>query len=362
MNNRYAVILAGGRGERFWPQSRLHRPKHLLPIVNDTPLLRQTVDRLGDLIPLKNIYVHTNRSQRKSVLKICPQLSSQQVIGEPLGRDTAAATGLATLIIKNRDPDGVFAMLASDHIIHNTAQFQADLNVAFKTAESEESLVTIGIKPTNPSTGYGYIQRGKVKKEISGKTIYHVTRFVEKPNLETAKTYLKSNEYYWNSSMFVWQVHVIVDALSSHQSQLWEVFKKIDQGLTQGNNLDTLLDDHYPKIEKNSIDYAVMEKVKCVLTIESAFDWDDVGEWPAIERHYEADDHGNVAHGAMITQNASGNIVFNTDDRLTALVGIKDIIIAQTPDATLICHKSHAQDIKNLVQKISENPDWKHLI
>ncbi len=362
MSNRFTVILAGGRGERFWPHSRLHRPKHLLPIVGDTPLLKQTIDRLGDTVPHENIYVLTNREQRKSVLEICPQLSSQQVIGEPVGRDTTAATGLATLLVKNRDPDAIFAMLASDHIIHDTARFQADLNVAFETAESEKALVTIGIKPTNPATGYGYIQKGKVEKEISGKNIYQVTRFVEKPNLKTAETYLKSGEYYWNASMFVWQVPVITNALAVHRPQLWDVFKEIDQRLAKGDELDLLLDEYYPKIEKISIDYAVMEKAERVLTIESAFDWYDVGEWPAIERHYEADEHGNIAHGTMIAQDASGNIVFNTDDRLTALIGVKDIIIAQTPDATLVCHKSQAQDIKKLVQKISENPDWKHLI
>lgn len=362
MSNRFIVILAGGRGERFWPQSRLHRPKHLLPIVGDTPLLRQTIDRLGDWIPHENIYILTNREQRDSILEICPQLPPQQVIGEPVGRDTAAATGLASLLIKNRTPDGIFAMLASDHIIHDTVRFQADLNVAFETAESENALVAIGIKPTQPATGYGYIQKGKVEKNNSGKKIYQVTRFVEKPDLETAKKYLKSEEYYWNASMFVWRVSVINEALAAHRPKLWTVIEEIDKRLAQGEELDSLLDECYPKIEKISIDYAVMEKSERVLTIESTFDWDDVGEWPAIARHYEADEQGNVAHGESITQNASGNIVFSSDGRLTALIGVKDLIIAQTPDATLVCHKSQAQEIKILVQKISENPDWKHLI
>ena len=362
MSNRFTVILAGGRGERFWPHSRLHRPKHLLPIVGDTPLLSQTIDRLGPKMPIENIYILTNREQRETVLEICPQLSPQQVIGEPVGRDTAAATCLASLLVKNRDPQGTFAMLASDHIIHDSARFQADLNVAFETAQSEEALVTIGVKPTDPATGYGYIHKGEVQKEISGKKIYQVKRFVEKPDLETAEEYLKSGEYYWNAGMFVWQVPVINNALSAHRPKLWKVFNELDNRLAQGDELDALLDEYYPTLEKISIDYAVMEKAERVLTIESSFDWDDVGEWPAIARHYEADEQGNIAHGELIAQNASGNIVFSTDKRLTALVGVKDIIIAQTPDATLVCHKSQAQEIKKLVQKISENPDWKHLV
>ena len=362
MSDRFIVILAGGRGERFWPQSRLNRPKHLLSIVGDSSMLTQTIDRLGDKVPKDNIYIITNRAQREAVLAMCSSLKSDQIIGEPTGRDTAAAAGLASLLIKRRDPEGTFAMLHSDHVIHDTAGFQADLETAFQTAENEKALVTIGVKPTNPATGYGYIHKGALLKENGDKNVYNVQRFVEKPDPDTANEYLKSGEYYWNAGMFVWRVPVIIDAFSSHAPNVWKVFETIDASLDQGSDLDLLLDEHYPKLDKISIDYAVMEKAKRVLTIESAFDWDDVGEWPAIARHYPTDKQGNVVHGKLIADNATGNIVYNSDGHLTALIGVDDLIIAQTPDATLVCHKSQAQQIKKIVQRIAEDPDWNHLV
>ncbi len=362
MSNRFIVIMAGGRGERFWPQSRLKKPKHLLPIVGDKPMLVQALDRLGNLVPKENILIITNIEQRDAVLEVCPQLTADQVIGEPIGRDTAAAVGLATVIIQNKCENGVYAILPADHVIEDSYGFQKILDTAFQAAEQENGLVTVGIKPTYPATGYGYIHKDSVQCEINSQKVYAVKRFVEKPNLDTAQSYLDSGEYYWNAGMFIWKTSTIADELKTHTPVLWDALLKISDGIKNGGSLDQILEKNYSGLEKISIDFAVMEKAKKVLVIESAFDWDDVGEWPAVARHFPADENGNVQKGTVLINEGSGNIVINQDGHLTALIGVDDLIVVQTPDATLICPKNRAQEIKKVVKQITNSDDLKHLI
>ena len=362
MSKRFVVIIAGGRGERFWPQSRLRRPKYLLPIGGDQPLLAQTINRLGDLVSNDNIFVITHREQRDAVLKTCPQLEPGQVVGEPLGRDTAVAVCLATMLVRRQDPEGVFAVLPADHVIHDAEGFRAALDTAFASAEAEEALVTIGIEPRYPATGYGYIQKGEELGTKSGPPVFRVSRFVEKPDLEQASQYVESGEYFWNAGMFIWRASVIAAALENHAPALWASFETIDTGLGKGAALDELLNAHYPELEKISIDFAVMEKAERVLTVKGTFDWDDVGEWPAVARHHEADEQGNVVRGQALIRDGKGNIVWNESGHLTALIGVDDLVVVQTPDATLVCHKSKAQEVKKLLQQIEKNPDWEHLL
>ncbi|HSH09321.1 MAG TPA: mannose-1-phosphate guanylyltransferase, partial [Oceanipulchritudo sp.] len=292
--SRYVVIMAGGKGERFWPQSRLRRPKHLLPIVGETPMLTQTVDRLGKVVPLQNVLIITNSEQRDAVLDVCPMLPPENVIAEPVGRDTAAAVGLATVLVSHRDPEACFAMLPADHVIHDSAGFQSVLEAAFSAAEEEDALVTVGIKAAYPATGYGYIHRGAEVGHAAGQPVYEVEAFREKPDAETAGRYVVSGDYYWNAGMFIWRVPVISAEFEKHTPSLWAALGAIRKGLAAGNELVELLQAHYPGLEKISIDYAIMEKAATVRVIESAFDWDDVGEWPAVERHYQKDSGGNV--------------------------------------------------------------------
>lgn len=361
MANRYVVIMAGGKGERFWPQSRLKRPKQLLPIVGAKPLLTQTVDRLSGLVPPENILIVTNDEQKAAVIDICPMLPEANIIGEPVGRDTAAAVGLSMVLVKQRDPDGVFAMLPADHVIHDDEGFQKIVASAFEAAEKEPVLVTIGVSPDSPATGYGYIHRGDVWTEIDGRSVYHVKEFKEKPDAATAKTYVDSGEYYWNAGMFVWTVQAIGAAFAEFTPGLNSALAKIDEALSSGQPLADVLNEQYPSLEKISIDYAVMENAKNVVTMESAFDWDDVGEWPAVARHFESDAAGNVIKGAGVVQDGSGNIVISSDGHLTAIVGADDLIVVHTEDATLICPKSKAQDIKKLVKQLADDPNWKQL-
>lgn len=361
MSNRYVVIMAGGRGERFWPQSRLRRPKHLQPIVGSTSMLAQTVDRLSGLVPPSNIFVITNREQREAVVEECPTLLPEQIVGEPVGRDTAAAVVLATMLIKERDPEGVFAILPADHVVHNARGFCKVLKSAFGVAEKEPVLITIGIKPTEAATGYGYIECGPVRFETKdGRPVFHVERFVEKPDKSTAQKYVDSGNYFWNAGMFVWSVPAIEQAFKAHAQAHHDVLSKMYTKLNEGERLGPILDRHYPGIEKISIDYAIMEKAKDVVVIESEFDWDDVGEWPAVARHSDPDEFGNVIRGDVVLDGAKGNIVVSPTGHLTALLGVDDLIVVQTADATLICPKDQAQSIKKLVQKVADVPRYRH--
>lgn len=362
MSNHYVVIMAGGRGERFWPQSRLQRPKHLLPIVGDKPMLAQTVERLEDLVPRENIFVITNREQKAAVVETVPRLPAGNVVGEPVGRDTAAAVGLATMLVKQRDPHGLFAVLPADHVIHDRKNFQAVLRRAFAEAERARVLVTIGVTPTEPATGYGYIQRGDMIEEVEGQPIYGVTRFVEKPDLATATEYLKSGDYFWNAGMFVWRVDVVEEALRDHVPELHQGLRMLEAGLQERQELEKLIDGIYPKLQKISVDYALMEKAGNVVTLTASFDWDDVGAWPAVARHYEADENKNVSRGEVLIEGGSGNIISSGDKHLVAVVGADDLIVIHTEDATLVCRKDKAQEIKKVVARLGEKPEWKSFL
>jgi len=360
--NRYVVIMAGGRGERFWPQSRLRRPKHLLPIVGDTPMLTQTVERLGAIVPPERVLIITNQEQREAVIEVCPTLPAENVIAEPVGRDTAAAVGLATLLVKNRNPNGCFAMLPADAVIHDVIGLQSVLDSAFEAAENEDALVTVGITAAYPATGYGYIHRGEAIGKAADRTVYAVKEFKEKPDLKTAEGYVESGQYYWNAGMFFWRVPVISEEFKLHTPSLWKALGAIDEGMERGDSLDELLTEYYPDLEKISVDFAIMEKAATVRVVESAFDWDDVGEWPAVERHFPKDENGNVRKGSVVIQGGSGNIVIGERDHTLAIVGADDLIVVQTEDATLICPKSKAQEIKNLVKSLGNKDQFQHLL
>lgn len=363
MNKRYVVIMAGGRGERFWPVSRLARPKQLLPIVGDKAMLTQTVERLSGLVDVKDVFVITNAEQRAAVLEVCPDLDPAKVVGEPVGRDTAAAVGLAAILVRREAPSATFAMLPADAVIHDAAGLQATLETAFQAAEAQPVLSTIGITADFPATGYGYIQQGAKLGDYAGREVFNVKRFVEKPDLETAESYLQSGDYFWNAGMFIWSVPSIVAELEKSTPSLWSALQAIDSGLHDGDDLDALLAEHYPNLEKISVDYAIIEKATNVVMVESGFDWDDVGEWPAVARHYDADESGNVIRGSAELSEAKGNIVYSQDEsHLVALLGVEDLIVVRTEDATLVCHKDKAQDLKALVKLIGAKEAYKRLM
>ena len=359
MANPYIVIIAGGKGERFWPQSRAERPKHLLPVVGDKPLLTQTVDRVLPIVPKENILVITSAVQEKGVRAVCKELPKENIIAEPVGRDTAAAVGLAAAIVGARDPQGVFAILPADHVIHNGKKYQADLKAAFAAAAKAPVMVTIGIAPTEPATGFGYVQRGETWQKVNRREVYAVKRFVEKPDLKTAKKYLKSGDYFWNAGMFVWSVEVVETAIAKFAPKLDAGLQPIRAALAKGRRLAPVLQKVYPELEKISVDYALLEKSDNVVMLPSTFDWDDVGAWPAVSRHYKADKAGNVKRGEALVEQGSGNIVVNEGKHLVAVVGVDDLIVVHTPEATLVCPKGKAQEIKALLKQVYAHPDAK---
>ena len=354
MKNRYVVIMAGGKGERFWPQSRLKRPKHLLPIVGNSPMLSQTIDRLEGLVPPERIFVITNAEQREAVLESCPALLPGRVIGEPEGRDTAAAVGLAALLVEKEGENAAFALLPADHVIEDAKGFRATLEAAFAASEAEDVLVTIGIKPDFPSTGYGYLCRGDELKVEEGRVLSRVDRFVEKPDLPKAKEYLKEGTYFWNAGMFVWRPGVILAEIDRLTPKLAHGLRELKAMWRDSGDLEQAMTKIYPSLEKISIDFAVMENADAVVMLESSFDWDDVGEWPAIARHYPKDENGNVFKGLGLAVDSSENLTFSEDGHCVSLLGVKDLIVVQSGDATMICHKDRAQEVKDLARRVSD--------
>jgi len=350
MSERFVVIMAGGSGERFWPQSRRRKPKHLLPIVGRQPMLTQTVARVRPLVPRANIFVITNRSQLAAVRAACRELPARNIIAEPVGRDTAPAVGLAMLLVKARNPEAAFAVLPADHVIGDRPGFRAVLAAAFAAAESADELVTLGITPTMPSTGFGYIERGAVWHTGPAK-ILRAKRFVEKPNLATARKYLTSGRYFWNAGMFVWRVPVVEAALKACAPALARKLALLETAL-QGKSAGRALARIYPGMPRISIDYAVMEKAGNVLVVPANFGWDDVGSWTALVRHHPPDSAGNILRGAALVEGGRNNIVISAGRHLTAVLGLDNLVVVHTPDATLVCPADKSQDLKLLLQRL----------
>jgi mannose-1-phosphate guanylyltransferase len=357
MPKNFVVIIAGGKGERFWPQSRARRPKHLLPIVGTKPMLVQTLDRVRPLVPAKNTFIITSAVQEKAVREVCTKIPAENIIAEPVGRDTAPAVALAAALVAAKDPEGIFAVLPADHVIHDTKAYQRDLRAAFAAAASAPVMVTIGITPNEPATGFGYIQRGEKWKSFDRRPVYRVKRFVEKPSLEVAQSYLASGDYVWNAGMFVWSVPVVTDALAKHAVALHAGLDPVRAALTKRRPLAPVLKKIYPTLTKISVDYALLEKSDNVVVLPASFDWDDVGAWPAVPRHHKKDAAGNVTRGRVIVESGSDNIVFSDGDHLTAVLGTDQFIVVHTADATLVAPKARAQDIKLLLKRIEAEKD-----
>lgn len=353
MSKPYIVIIAGGKGERFWPQSRAPRPKHLLPVVGKDPLLTQTLRRVRGLAPASHIFVITSAVQAAGVRRACRGfVPAANIVAEPVGRDTAPAVGLAAALVARRDPEGVFAVLPADHVIADTAAYRRDLQAAFAAASSQRVMVTIGIRPTEPATGFGYIQRDGLWREYHGRPVYKVKRFVEKPKLAVAERYLKSGDYVWNAGMFVWSVPVVTAAFQQHAPELAKGLAQIRAALGRRKPLGQVLAKLYPTLPRISVDYALLEKSNNVVVIPSSFDWDDVGAWPAVVRHFPADAEGNVCRGLAVVEQGRRNLVVSEGKHLVTVLGLDDLIVVHTPDATLICPKGRAQDIKALLKRV----------
>jgi len=364
-SNRFVVIMAGGRGERFWPVSREKTPKQLIRLLGERSFLQQAVDRVRPLVPAENILVITNAAQAAEVRRQLPELPRHNVVAEPMGRDTCPAVALGAAVVGARSTAAVMAVLPADHVIPEEAKFRQVLADAFALAERGQVIVTIGIPPTEPATGYGYIHAGETLPPPEGgkpfKTAFSkVLRFVEKPPMEKAVEYLATGEYRWNAGMFVWSFVTVTNGLQAHQPEMFAACQRWFEAASKGPaRLDKVLAADYPGLRKISIDYALLEKAHNVVVADGAFAWDDLGAWPALGRHVRQDPEGNAAVADLVHVDAARNIVYDarTKGRTpVTLVGVKDSIIVLADDAVLVAAKDEAQKIKDLVRKLAADP------
>src|SRR5208282_3103544 len=369
IKDRFVIIMAGGRGERFWPLSREKMPKQLLALLGKKSFLQEAVERVLPLVAAKNIFVITNEAQLPEVRKQLPKIPKGNLVAEPIGRDTCAAVTLGAALVGARSTTGVMAVLPADHVIPDGKKFQQVLGDAFGVAAQGQAIVTIGIKPAEPATGYGYIHVGQELPTPPGakktKTVFFkAERFVEKPNFERALEYVNSGQYRWNAGMFLWSFVTLTQGLEKHQPELAAACQRWFK-VAGTPQLDKVLAKEYPGLPKISIDYALMEHAQNVVVADGAFEWDDLGSWTALGRHLKADAEGNCAAADFIHVDAARNIIFDarTKNRTPiAVVGLRDSILVQTDDAVLLAHKSQAQKVKELVNKLSENKAYKKLV
>jgi mannose-1-phosphate guanylyltransferase len=347
----YALILAGGSGERFWPLSRKARPKQLLRLVSNKTLLEETLARLEGLIASERTLVLTNAEQENAVRKLLPNFPKQNIVAEPAKRDTAAAVALGTGWVAARDHAAIMVVLPADHIINDRTAFQKTVTLAADAAEETSELVTIGIKPTWACPGYGYIEQGeaiRLRKRPDNDAVHRVVRFREKPNLDLAESFLRKGNFRWNAGMFVWSVPTVLREFNRYAPELADFISQV----RAPQNFEKALRDRFSKLPRISFDYAIMEKVDRVLVVEAGFDWDDIGSWRAVANYFEKDQRGNAANRAITALNSSNNIVFQENATTIALLGVHDLIIVRTADALLICHRHEAERIKDLIGKI----------
>jgi len=342
---RQAVIMAGGAGTRLWPLSLKARPKHLMRILEGKSLLRLSFERLSGWLPPENIHIITAEAHLPLVREEIPEVPETNLIGEPCARDTVNAVGMSAHLLYGRDPDGTMGVFTADHIIRPINKFQASVQRGFDMAERYPGvLVTFGIKPAYPHTGFGYVHTG----ETIENGVHEVVQFREKPSLDVARQYVASGEYFWNSGMFVWKTATFLEQLARHMPDSHEKLGRI--AAAGGDDRKRLLYELYPTLQRISVDFAVMEKADRVIVVDMPCEWLDVGSWTALTEVLEPDEEGNLRVGAEHrTLDADDNILIAENDHLIAAIGVQDIVVVAGPKATLVCHRDDVQRIKELV-------------
>ena len=343
-----AVIMAGGRGERFWPKSRNNCPKQFLSLTADKEtMIQKTVKRLGKIVEPEDVFVVTNAAYREIVETQLPQIPKENILSEPCARNTAPCIAYAAAVIKKKYDDAVMLVLPSDHLIGYVNIYHRALRKAIAAAEEGQNLVTIGITPTYPETGYGYINFGEEKGDA-----FEVERFVEKPDLATAKKYLASGNYLWNSGMFVWKVSSIMANIQKFMPEVYDGASRIGESFGT-DDFEEVLIREFEAFPSESIDFGIMEKAENIYTIPGSFGWDDVGSWLAMERINETDDDKNYIEGDVIAVDSKRTTICG-GKRLIAAVGTRDLIIVDTDDVLLVCSKNSTQDVKKVISKLKE--------
>ena len=350
-NNNYHVILAGGSGSRFWPQSRINHPKQLLKIFGSESMIRLTVNRLKSLTTPKYILIIASEDLCKKMKLEIPEIPSENFIIEPNGLNTAPAIGLAAIHVYNRDINAVMCIYPADHLITDTDKFCSIVTQGINFASTNSSLITMGIKPTYPATGYGYIQLGE-NSELNS-NIFKVKTFAEKPPIESANRFVESGEFLWNSGMFIWKAEAILLEMEIYMPELHESLDVIYDSLKSGK-YDIVLDREWEIIQSESIDYGIMEKAKNVFTLKSDFSWNDMGTWNSVYEVLSKDKNGMILQGNVIAIESKNSII-HSPDKLTAVIGLENIAVVNTDDATLIMPLDQAEKVKNIVNQLKDS-------
>ncbi len=352
MNHNYCIIMAGGVGSRFWPSSTSKRPKQFLDILGTgETLIQQTFRRLTNISPPENIYVITNESYADITQEQLPQIPAENIILEPARRNTAPCIAYATFKIKKKDPLANMVISPADHLITNETEFKRVINLGLEATTEHNILLTLGIKPHRPETGYGYIQYREPERELN-EEIQQVKTFTEKPNLDMAKQFIESGDFLWNSGIFLWNANAIMNAFDKH---LPEIYQSFEQGWDVLNTPEekAFIDEIYPSCENESVDYGIMEKAKNVFVIPSDFGWSDLGSWGSVHDESEEDENGNSTNSKkVLLYNSRNNIIRIDDDKLAAISGMNDYIIIQDGDRILVCPRSEEQEIKRIVNDV----------
>jgi mannose-1-phosphate guanylyltransferase len=349
----YGVVMAGGSGTRFWPRSREARAKQFLPIFGDRTLIESTLNRLHPAIKNKDIFIITKQSQKKAFSKLLLDIPGKNILFEPIGKDTAPCIGLAAIHIQKRSPDAVMVVTPADHMIENEPLFRETVAAAADLAGRGNGLVTIGIVPDRPATGYGYIQIEKTDGRIRGIETCRVKTFAEKPDLSTAKSFLASGDFFWNSGIFAFKASVYLKQVEEFLPEMHEGLMEIQAGIGHRGYEETL-DRIYRQIRAISIDFGVMEKAKNVFMVKGEFPWSDLGSWEQVYKLSPKDGKGNAVSGNAVLVD-TGHSFIRAGEKPVAVLGLDHVVVVQEPDVTLICHIDRTEDIKKLIDKLRNN-------
>lgn len=344
----YAVIMAGGQGTRFWPRSRRNMPKQLLNIIGEKTMIEQTVARISPLIPAERTLVVAGAAYSELIRDCLPQLPEENFLFEPVARNTAACVAWAALWVRKRAPDAVMVVLPADHLIRDEAEFLRVLGAAIDTARPMHRLVTIGIQPDHPETGYGYIRASEDRLQVDGRGVFRVAQFVEKPSRQKAEQFLAEGNYLWNSGMFIWRADSIWEEVCRYLPQLAKDLEPVAESM-RTDTLAGALNEVYPRLPSVSIDVGVMERAQDVWVVPADIGWSDVGSWRALGEFLPADRHGNVVIGEQRGIDTSGCFVYSPS-KLVATIGLTDLVVIETDDVLLICPKERDQDVRKLVE------------
>lgn len=357
----YGVIIAGGRGERFWPLSRADRPKQFLRLTSKRTMLEETIERIRPLIPADRIRIVTGDSMTKHILNQIDRIDRHNMLTEPFGRNTCLAVGLAAIHLIREDEDAVMTVLSADHLIRPAEKLLKIVEIGCSIASVEDCLITLGIMPTRPETGYGYIKLGDLYRTEENTNVYSVAAFTEKPKQTVAQEYYYSRNYLWNSGMFIWSAKTILKEISEHQPVIAQHLEEYAESIGTDKE-DAARLELYEKAESISIDYAVMEHAQNVLTMKADIVWDDVGSWNALERIIDRDDDNNVLVGKTEILDTFETTVYNDSDGIIACIGVSDLVVVRSADITFVVHKTRTADVKKLLAAIAEDEDKKQYL